>query len=458
MGSIDLVGHQQALAFLTQGWGTPASVSLYLDRCQVDTPPEVVQEVWKQIALRRKRVRKAVDFGAGDARFACGGNYETYTGIEIDRARCADAILPANGQLINECAFSVDVRDADLCLGNPPYVRNQDLPGGWRERAAKVIEKRTGVHLSGLANAWQYFFLLALASTKTNGMVALVIPYEWVSRPSAKPIRRFISDQGWRVTALRLIDTTFHRVLTTSSITIIDKAHKDGAWSYFEQRPDRSFKRLPSPSGGKAGVLSYAKGTIGAKRKVHAKRGLSPGTQKVFTLTEGERVRLDLSIGSDVVPCVTTLKPLGEESILNERVFNRQYREAGQKCWLIVPTGRQSSRLKAYLEDVPSESVATSTCQARENWWEFAMPAVPDILVASGFRGKTPKSVVNTVGARAVGGVCGVYGVAQRTRSRVVAYLRALDLSDSIVPHSKGLKKVEINQLNTLLDRLQGQP
>jgi hypothetical protein len=410
--------------------------------------------VWKQITLRRKRVGKAVDFGAGDARFAFGGDYGTYIGIEIDHARCADAVLPANAQLINECAFSVDVHDADLCLGNPPYVRNQDLPGGWRERAANVIARRTGVHLSGLANAWQYFFLLALTTTTEDGMVALVIPYEWVSRPSAKPIRRFISDQGWQVTALRLIDTTFHKVLTTSSITIVDKARKDGVWSYFEQRPDGTFKQLASPSGGKSGVLSYAKGSASTKRKVSAKRGLSPGTQKVFTLTEGERVRLDLGIGRDVVPCVTTLKPLDKETSLNERAFNRLYREAGQKCWLIKPTGKQSSRLKAYLEDVPSESVATSTCQARENWWEFVMPGVPDILVASGFRGKAPKSVVNAVGARAVGGVCGVYGVAQRTRPKVVAYLRALDLNDSIVPHSKGLKKLEINQLNTLLDRI----
>ena len=457
MGSVHLVEqHQQALAFLTQSWGTRASVSLYLDRCQVDTPHEVVEEVWKQIGLRRKRVEKAVDFGAGDGRFACGDLYGTYVGIEIDRARCAEAVLPANARLINECAFSVDIHDADVCLGNPPYVRNQDLPGGWRERAAGVIAKRTGVQLSGLANAWQYFFLLALTSTTVDGMVALVIPYEWVSRPSAKAIRKFITDQKWRVTVLRLIDTTFHRVLTTSSITIIDKVHKDGVWSYFEQKPDGTFRRLISPSGGKSGVLSYAKGTISAKRKVCAKRGLSPGTQKVFTLTEGERVRLDLSIGRDVVPCVTTLKPLADERTLNERVFNKLYRDAGHKCWLIKPSGKQSHRLKAYLEEIPDESIATSTCKARDNWWEFVMPDVPDVLVASGFRGKAPKSVANTVGARAVGGVCGIYGVAQRSRAKVVTYLRSLDLSGCIVPHSKGLKKLEINQLNTLLDRFEG--
>lgn len=456
MGSVHLVKHQQALTLLTQSWGTPASVSLYLDRCQVDTPHEVVEEVWRQIALRREIVGKAVDFGAGDGRFARGGIYRAYVGIEIDRRRCAKAILPANAHLINECAFSVDVHDADVCLGNPPYVRNQDLPRGWRERAAGVITKRTGVQLSGLANAWQYFFLLALTSTTTEGMVALVIPYEWVSRPSAKAIRKFIADRKWRVTVLRLIDMTFHRVLTTSSITIVDKVHKDGVWSYFEQRSDGTFMRLASPSGGKSGVLSYARGTVSTKRKVCAKRGLSPGTQKVFTLTEGERVRLALSIGRDVVPCVTSLKPLTEETTLNERVFNKLYRESGQKCWLIKPIGKQSQRLKAYLEEIPNEDIATSTCKARENWWEFVMPDVPDVLVASGFRGKTPKSVVNTLGARAVGGVCGVYGIAQQSRAKIVTYLRSLDLSGCIVPHSKGLKKLEINQLNTLLDRFEG--
>ena len=82
------------------------------------------------------------------------------------------------------------------------------------------------------------------------------------------------------------------------------------------------------------------------------------------------------------------------------------------------------------------------------------MPDSPSLLVATGFRGAFPKVVVNAIGAKAVGGVSGVYGVPQRKRSKLAAALRSHDVSENIISHSNGLKKIEINQLNTLLQNL----
>ena len=79
------------------------------------------------------------------------------------------------------------------------------------------------------------------------------------------------------------------------------------------------------------------------------------------------------------------------------------------------------------------------------------MPNTPSILIASGFRGSRPKALTNQIGARAVGSVSGIYGVPQRKSLKLIRFLHSLDLSDTIVPHSQGLKKLEINQLNTLL-------
>jgi hypothetical protein len=64
-------------------------------------------------------------------------NYREYTGYEIDAQRCSFLKTPRNAALINKCAFSKQIDDADVCVGNPPYVRNQDLPNGWRERAPR---------------------------------------------------------------------------------------------------------------------------------------------------------------------------------------------------------------------------------------------------------------------------------------------------------------------------------
>ena len=201
---------------LTQEWGSRDSVSLYLQRCQVATPDELVKAAWCHVQELRPHILKVVDYGAGNGRFAHHGSYEEYIGYEIDSSLFSNLKLPERALLLNECAFSGEVVDADVCIGNPPFVRNQDLPTGWRRRASDVLYRRTGVCISGLANAWQYFFLLSMASTKESGLCALIIPYEWVSRPSAKPIREYIRANRWNVKVYRLVDTTFNSVLTTS--------------------------------------------------------------------------------------------------------------------------------------------------------------------------------------------------------------------------------------------------
>ena len=187
-----------------------------------------------------------VDFGAGDGRFARHGQYSEYLGYEIDRHRCSGVALPKNATLLNRCAFSDEIVNADLSIGNPPFVRNQDLPDGWRQKASTTLLRRTGVAVLGLANAWQYLFLLSLASLKPNRLCALVIPYEWVSRPSARELRSYLIEQRWNVSVYRLVDTTFNSVLTTSSVTIVDKARRDGSWLYFEEREIRCLQAAAS--------------------------------------------------------------------------------------------------------------------------------------------------------------------------------------------------------------------
>lgn len=437
---------------LTRDWGAWPTVSLYLDRCQVDTPDGLVEATWKHVHQLRSKLKKVVDFGAGDGRFAKIGHFDEYIGYEIDRDRCRNAICPTNAHLINKCAFSDEIADADLCIGNPPFVRNQDLPEGWRQRVSSILHRRIGVAISGLANAWQYFFLLSLASVKSDGLVALVIPYEWVSRPSAAALREHIKAQRWDVSVYRLVDTTFNSVLTTSSITIVDKASQNGSWKYFEETSDGKFSPLTSPSGSELGVMKYLRRSDIAKTSPKATRGLSPGTQKVLTLTEGERVRSGLMIGRDVVPCVTSLRhvPLGIKDI-DETIFRTYFRTPGQKCWLIRTDEVPHPALMDYLNAVSPSDYQTSTCLERKDWWKFTMPSVPAVLLATSFKGEFPKALRNIVGARAVGGVCGIYNVDDEQASRLTAGLEGLDIRDRIVAHSNGLRKIEINQLNSLL-------
>ena len=417
---------------------------------------DVVRSTWAHVQkLRPRGIGKVIDLGAGDGRFAHHGAYGSYVGYEIDADRCSGARLPSNATLLNQCAFTDLIDDADVCVGNPPFVRYQEIPDSWREKVRAVVRRRTGVHVSGLANAWQYFFLNGLASLGPDGVAALVVPFEWVSRPAARALRACIGEHQWNVYVYRLRDALFPRVLTTASITVVDKAERDGKWEFYRQTTNGRNQRLASPTGSAAKVLGYVRAADLPAEAAHARRGLSPGTQNALTLTEAQRQDHALTVNRDVVACVTSMRCLPTAvNELDESVFRTHYVEGGRKCWLIRTDGEPSEKLVAYLSSVPESERQTRTCLTRLQWWRFKMPETPSMLFAQGFRGKFPKVVRNTAEARAVGGVCGIYNASDRQIDALAGKLDGMDLRDHVVPYSTGFCKVEINQINALLARL----
>src|SRR5262249_8060483 len=107
-----------------------------------------------------------------------------------------------------------------------------------------------------------------------------------------------------------------------------------------------------------------------------------------------------------------------------------------------------------YLDAIPPENYQTSTCLERDEWWKFKMPPVPAVLMSMSFKGRFPKGVHNTIGARAVGGVCGIYNVSRNRIPLITGGLGGLDIRKRIVAHSNGLRKIEINQLNALFNEV----
>ena len=440
---------------VTGSWEDRLRVSSYLDRCQVDTPVAVVQSAWNRVReFRPGKVGKVVDLGAGDGRFARFGSYESYVGYEIDENRSANATVPPNARLVNCCAFSDCEADADVCIGNPPFVRNQQIPGDWRRYVQGLLRERTGVTVSGLANAWQFFFLNALARLKFDGLAALIVPFEWVSRPSAEALRHYIRESKWNVHVYRLADAGFAGVLTTASITVVDKAGREGQWELHDEAADGDGRLMASASGSARGVLRYLRASDLAAKQPMAKRGLSPGTQKVLTLTEAQRRKHSLRKGGDVVPCVTSLRHLPAELVrVDETTFRKHYIEDGRRCWLIRTDREPSAELSAYIESVPREERQSKTCLNRPEWWRFKMPEVPTMFFAQGFRGRFPKVVQNAVGGHAVGGICGIYNAGEDVVDELTGGLGGMDLRDRVVAYSAGFYKVEINQINSLLAR-----
>jgi len=390
--------------------------------------------------------------GAGDCRFAKGGTFGSYTGIEIDRDRAAAASPPRNGRIIQGCVFRHTGRNYDACIGNPPYVRHHDIESPWKERTAGRLERELGIALNKHCNLYLYFFCLALVKTHHEGLVALVIPYEWVSRPSASALRSHISERRWNVEVYRFQVPIFDGVLTTASISIVDKSRRDGRWTFYDITRDNEILPRPGIADCKHGVLGYAK-----RGNIWALRGLSPGSQKVFTLTEGERIHNGLS-RRDVVPCVTTLRkfPRGPRK-LTEAAFRKHFLDAGEKCWLICSDrDKRSDALNAYLKSVTHEDRQTFTCKHQTPWFRYLPHPVPQLLLSSGFTKFGPKVLVNTIGAAAVGSVFGIHAKKTIALRHVQACLLGFNFERRVVAHAKSLKKVEVNQINTVLNAFCG--
>lgn len=419
-----------------------------LGESQVTTPEAIISLFWNLASARRPRLGSVLDMGAGDCRFAKGGNFKRYVGIEIDGQRARLASPPKNVQLITGCAFKHRGSGYDACIGNPPYVRHHFIESPWKEKTVTRIEEDLGVTLNKHCNLFVYFMCLGLLKTSDDGLIALVIPYEWVSRPSAKAVRDYIRTQQWDVEVYRFKMPIFEDVLTTASVSIVDKRSRNGNWSYFDITPDYQVQARTGITDSPKGVLDHED-----RGKIWALRGLSPGTQAVFTLTEGQRVHCGLR-KSDVAPCVTTLKhfPRGIQ-MLSKTTFKKHFIDAGERCWLIKSySKKRSPSLDAYLRSVSKKRRDNYTCRNQHPWYNFTPHPVPQLLISSGFTKFGPKVLVNGVGASAVGSVVGIHSERRLPSRRLLLHLLAIDFEKQVVPHAKTLKKIEVKQINSVLN------
>jgi predicted RNA methylase len=426
----------------------------HLSRCQVSTPPEIVDLLWR-LALERRQGKafpRVLDLGAGDARFARARNaYESYTGVELDKKKVQAASLPPGAKVQVADAMTWKEAGFDLCIGNPPYIRHHNLDREWRAKALERFSKQAGVNVKSTANAFVLFLLQALLKTTDDGLVVQLVPFEWVTRPSAKELRAYIDQMGWRVSVYRFNAEIFPSVLTTASISIIDKSAKVGGWEFGEIGMDGTIKALEHPSGSSSAVLPYEKGTSA----LYSLRGLSPGGQDIFVLTEQERLHFSLQKRRDVVPCVTTLRHIpAETKELDGGVFQDLYVAAGKRCWLIRSDKEDvSPELQTYLDHVGERWKRYSTCTVRSTWWRYRPHPKPTLLFSSAFVGKTSKVLINSAGAIAVGTVYGIIATNARstTAGTLAKRLRQYDFRQRVVSHSNNLKKVEVRQLNAVL-------
>lgn len=144
---------------------------------QVFTPEAVVE---RMLALRQRRGR-SLDPAAGDGAFCTRIN--GCEAIEID-----PTVAPPGAQVMDFFALPLTER-FDTIIGNPPYVRQQDIP-------AETLARLDSVLFDGRSNLYLYFIEKAVRHLRRGGELIFIVPREFTKLTAARKLNAFLYEEG----------------------------------------------------------------------------------------------------------------------------------------------------------------------------------------------------------------------------------------------------------------------
>lgn len=144
---------------------------------QVFTPPSIVE---RMLALCRNRGR-TLDPCAGDGAFC--SRIPGCEAIEVD-----PRVAPKTAQVMDFFALPEDEKFSTI-IGNPPYVRYQDIPDETRRRLDKhMFDQRSNLYL--------HFIAKAVRHLEAGGELIFIVPREFVKLTAARKLNAFLFEQG----------------------------------------------------------------------------------------------------------------------------------------------------------------------------------------------------------------------------------------------------------------------
>lgn len=155
---------------------------------QIFTPPAIVDCMLKLVRNRGRLLEPA----CGDGAFL--KHFPGALGIEIDPRHA-----PEGAEVMNFFEFPDDERFATI-IGNPPYVRYQDISPGTRRLARDSV-------LDGRANLYLFFIEKCLRHLEPGGELIFITPRDLLKATSAVPLNRLLNAAGTITDFIDLGDT-----------------------------------------------------------------------------------------------------------------------------------------------------------------------------------------------------------------------------------------------------------
>lgn len=411
---------------------TPTAVAKYVSRWAVrDARDWVLEPSCGEAAFLLAALDRQVHLASS----ASDEPWGELAGVELHEASAASAraLLAEAGapdtQVHQGDFFAVEPSPTyDAVIGNPPYVRYQDFAGASRT-ASRAAALRAGVSLTGLASSWAAFTVHSALFLKPGGRLGLVLPAELLSVNYAAQVREFLMRRFGRVRLVLFTERVFPGVLEEVVLLL---AEGTGGTDHCELLQVHGVEDLagldagaestwtPVTTSGKwtsallsnTAATTYA-GVVGSEgfSTLHSwgetTLGMVTGANRYFAMSPQRAAELGLG-EHELVP----LSPPGSRH-LRGLSFTAPMRTAlgaeGASTLLFRPSEEPSRAAAAYIAAGEKDGVHKGyKCRVRTPWWRVPLLAPADLFLTY-MNSDTPRLTTNTVGARHLNSVHGIY-------------------------------------------------
>lgn len=408
---------------------TPTEIAEHLARWAIRSHKDTILEPSCGEASLLQAAWKRLGDLAPDTGVPRGG----LLGYEIDSiaslsAKEALVALGARGAVETADFFDVPpTGDADVVIGNPPYIRYQSFSGVQRAKAQRAA-LAAGVRIDGLASSWAAFVVHASRFLKTDGRLALVLPAELLHARYAAPVRRYLMERFKEVRLVLFEQLVFPEV--TSEVVLLLAEGTGGADSIsLTQVPDiraladsATAHRVWTPSTddtkwsaalvGDELLQSYqsvfespAFGSLADWGMPYL--GAVSGNNNFFRIRRSHAEAFELSDDE-----LVEVLPPGKRALRGLAYSQAAHAELSahdEPTLLFYPQESTLSRAaQRYIRSGEARGVDNAyKCRARRPWWRVPLPRTADIFVTY-MSHEGPRLITNTGGVHALNSVHGL--------------------------------------------------
>lgn len=371
---------------------------------QIFTPEPVVRAM---LALRRNRGR-LLEPSCGDGAFMRHLNGEAgVVGIEFDPAHCPDGALN-----MDFFAYPTSQR-FDTIIGNPPYVRFQDISPGTRALLAAE-------HFDGRSNLYLFFIEKCLRHLAPGGELIFITPRDFLKATSAVKLNRLLWSQGSITDAIELGDARiFEDALPNCLIWRFEKGATERSMRHAELGQGHDLVAMLADPPWQERRLLECEGHLMFARGDYPLRLSQVAFVKVGAVSGADEIYADAEHGNRDFVCSATVRsgrtrrmlwcePGGQQAPAallphKARLLARRIRRFGEADWWQWGRGYYQSPLPRVYVNGKTRAAAPffiHDCPHYDGAVLAVFPRRPDVNLAA-FR-----DALNAVDWRALGFVC----------------------------------------------------